>query len=70
MHMKLGDNGEAFFVQEMDNDQVRVKTAFNSLKIRCLLFRVSFEFRNFVEKYTFIYFIVLKVSGQFSATEI
>lgn len=68
--MKLGDNGEAFFVQEMDNDQVRVKTAFNSLKIRCLLFRVSFEFRNFVEKYTFIYFIVLKVSGQFSAMEI
>uniref|UniRef100_A0A8D0EQH8 Lipin N-terminal domain-containing protein n=1 Tax=Strix occidentalis caurina TaxID=311401 RepID=A0A8D0EQH8_STROC len=25
LHMKLGDNGEAFFVQEMDNDQVRVK---------------------------------------------
>lgn len=30
--MKLGDNGEAFFVQEMDNDQVRVKITFNSLK--------------------------------------
>lgn len=29
LHMKLGDNGEAFFVQEMDNDQVRVKTTFN-----------------------------------------
>ncbi|XP_031408464.1 phosphatidate phosphatase LPIN1-like isoform X1 [Meleagris gallopavo] len=25
LHMKLGDNGEAFFVQEMDNDQVRIK---------------------------------------------
>lgn len=23
LHMKLGDNGEAFFVQETDNDQVR-----------------------------------------------
>lgn len=23
LHMKLGDNGEAFFVQEADNDQVR-----------------------------------------------
>lgn len=22
LHMKLGDNGEAFFVQETDNDQV------------------------------------------------
>jgi len=68
--MKLGDNGEAFFVQEMDNDQVRVKTNFSSLKIQCLLFRVSFEFRNFVEKYTFTRFIVLKVSGLFSAVEI
>lgn len=33
LHMKLGDNGEAFFVQETDNDQVRVKMTFNSLKI-------------------------------------
>lgn len=32
--MKLGDNGEAFFVQEMDNDQVRVKTNSNLLKIQ------------------------------------
>lgn len=32
LHMKLGDNGEAFFVQEMDNDQVRVKTNSNLLK--------------------------------------
>lgn len=32
LHMKLGDNGEAFFVQEMDNDQVRVKSTFSSLK--------------------------------------
>lgn len=24
LHMKLGDNGEAFFVQETENDQVRV----------------------------------------------
>lgn len=23
LHMKLGDNGEAFFVQETDKDQVR-----------------------------------------------
>lgn len=41
LHMKLGDNGEAFFVQEMDNDQVRVKTTFNSLQFWCRLFRVS-----------------------------
>lgn len=33
LHMKLGDNGEAFFVQETDNDQVRGKTTFSSLKI-------------------------------------
>lgn len=51
LHMKLGDNGEAFFVQEMDNDQVRVKINFNLLKIQCLLFRVSFELTNFVEKH-------------------
>lgn len=25
LHMKLGDNGEAFFVQETNNDQVSVK---------------------------------------------
>lgn len=24
LHMKLGDNGEAFFVQETENDQVSV----------------------------------------------
>lgn len=24
LHMKLGDNGEAFFVQETENDQVCV----------------------------------------------
>lgn len=23
LHMKLGDNGEAFFVQEMENNQVQ-----------------------------------------------
>lgn len=25
LHMKLGDNGEAFFVQETENDQVQRK---------------------------------------------
>lgn len=45
--MKLGDNGEAFFVQEMDNKQVGVKTNLKLSKIQCLLFRVTFEFRNF-----------------------
>lgn len=24
LHMKLGDNGEAFFVQEMENNQVEL----------------------------------------------
>ncbi|XP_039386680.1 phosphatidate phosphatase LPIN1 isoform X5 [Mauremys reevesii] len=27
LHMKLGDNGEAFFVQEMDNDQSAIESA-------------------------------------------
>ncbi|CAL8394867.1 unnamed protein product [Arctogadus glacialis] len=26
LHMKLGDNGEAFFVRETENDEVREKT--------------------------------------------
>lgn len=36
LHMKLGDNGEAFFVQEADNDQVR-KAGWSRLLPRCEL---------------------------------
>lgn len=32
LHMKLGDNGEAFFVEETDNDQVRVAGCPGSLQ--------------------------------------
>lgn len=28
LHMKLGDNGEAFFVQETENDQVELQDSF------------------------------------------
>lgn len=62
--MKLGDNGEAFFVQEMDNDQVRVKTNLICSKFNVCSSKVSFEFRNSVEKYTFTHFMVLKVEIQ------
>lgn len=31
LHMKLGDNGEAFFVQETENDQVRVSIMASAL---------------------------------------
>uniref|UniRef100_A0A8C7EF54 Lipin N-terminal domain-containing protein n=1 Tax=Nothoprocta perdicaria TaxID=30464 RepID=A0A8C7EF54_NOTPE len=60
LHMKLGDNGEAFFVQEMDNDQVRVKTSTSLLNTWCLLLQFDFQFRDFIEKHTYIQLIFSK----------
>lgn len=35
LHMKLGDNGEAFFVQETENDQVCVTVIVPELWVAC-----------------------------------
>uniref|UniRef100_A0A8C0J3S0 Lipin N-terminal domain-containing protein n=1 Tax=Chelonoidis abingdonii TaxID=106734 RepID=A0A8C0J3S0_CHEAB len=48
LHMKLGDNGEAFFVQEMDNDQVMSKDDFHLSAFWCIHCGSDFEFRAFV----------------------
>lgn len=42
LHMKLGDNGEAFFVQETENDQVHLLILASS-KVKYLF--VKFESR-------------------------
>ncbi|XP_050806675.1 phosphatidate phosphatase LPIN1 isoform X5 [Gopherus flavomarginatus] len=34
LHMKLGDNGEAFFVQEMDNDQSAIESSSISVSVK------------------------------------
>lgn len=44
LHMKLGDNGEAFFVQETENDQVDLLiTASSKVKYSFFAFESRFK---------------------------
>lgn len=41
LHMKLGDNGEAFFVQETENDQVSITVIVTERGMACMIYNCS-----------------------------
>lgn len=64
LHMKLGDNGEAFFVEEKENVGVSLNILYNLQFVSVFVCFIYILLQDVIQNFSFsIFFVMFSVSG-------